>query len=670
LGKINNFGGIKSMKLKNVGKGKVAALISLLVIFVVIFLLVGLIVLQNKEKLLNRSFDKYRVLTAKETFENGLINSNFEIPIFGNPKLVGSDEMRNRYILEILKDGSMKLYMNNVKVEDFEKEYEAIYKKALYNLLQKIPPEDYELSNASALFDYLTVEGYEYLNQDGKEILVLSGKNANSQSVDIQFRFRKVGNNVKITVENITVDGKVFSPAEMRVFLANIYKVDKQSIKSNLVDMIKQGRLKDFSTKTIEEIFGNLNNPRWSIKSEDENVVEFNATDVVDKNEISLSIGFKLESDGSVSVKYIFVNGSEVDSGEAQDILKYYLVKYGGYDLQSELEMFKEKISNASVPGYSKKFGELLIGSCDNISWSIESTMKGTKLTASGVTKVGKNKVTLSFLISSKGAHLINSTIDGNNVNPNELLSRLVDDLGKISSQLEESKYNELISLVQNSIIVKGSQYSSNKSAFERFLRNVSWMFDKNNNKVVLTGTGNYAGQVWQFKFNFEILFGKEVLLEKVYMNDRNVIDEVTDYIIGKIFKVDVLTKNIVELVKNSIYSKKTYYEFLGRNGWSLDTDNDNVVFNNSSLMIRFVVLPNGDVKVTNLSYNGTDYTYMKEEVLKALENEMSIEAFLTNSKGSETKPSTNQTIEQPSKQGTENGTKEESQEEIKPYQF
>ncbi len=662
------------MKQKNIGKGKVAALISLLVIFVVIFLLVGLIVLQNKEKLLNRSFDKYKVLTAKETFENGLINSNFEIPIFGNPKLVGNDEMRNRYILEILKDGSMKLYMNNVMVEDLEMAYETIYKKALYNLLKKIPPEDYELSNASALFDYLTVESYEYLHQDGKEILILSGKNANSQSISMQFRFRKVGNNVKITVENITVDGKLFSPAEMRVFLANIYKIDKQSIKSNLVDMIKQGRLKDFSTKTIEEIFGNLNNPRWSIKSEDENVVEFNATDVVDKNEVSLSIGFKLESDGSVSVKYIFVNGSEIDSGEAQDVQKYYLVKYGGYNIQSELEMFKEKISNASVPGYSIKFGELLTGSCDDISWSIESTMKGTKLTASGVAKIGKNKVTLSFLISSKGAYLVSSTIDGNNIEPNQLLSKLVDDLGKVSTQLEksleESKYNEMISLVQKSIIVNGSHYSNNKSAFERFLKNVSWMFDKKNNKVVLSGTGDYAGQVWQFRFNFEILFEKDVLLEKVYMNDREVIDEVTDFIIGKIFKVDALTKNLAELVKNSVYSKKTYFEFLGRSGWSLDTISDSVIFNNSNLMIKFVVLPNGDVKVTNLNYKGTDYTYMKEEILKALEEGMSIEAFLINSKGSETKPSTNQTIEQPSKQSTESGTKEGSQEEIKPYQF
>ncbi len=174
---------------------------------------------------------------------------------------------------------------------------------------------------------------------------------------------------------------------------------------------------------------------------------------------------------------------------------------------------------------------------------------------------------------------------------------------------------------VKSGKIVKYSSFTNNEEAFRSYLKNPTWSYDKEKDRVILTGVGKYGTRNWNFTFVFDLYFGREPVLENMYMDGITVIDEVSDYIVSKIFKVDTLGNNLVELVKNSIFISKTYEEILGPKGWKIDRNNDRVLYTSDNLQITFAVEPAGQVKVVQVFYNGENWTTRSYDVLKTLEN-------------------------------------------------
>ncbi|MGC8955613.1 MAG: hypothetical protein ACP5JS_05905 [Fervidobacterium sp.] len=666
------------MKRKNASL--VASIVSVVVIITVVFILTGLVILQSKIRLIEKTFSGFKVLSIKETFEKALGNSTVSVGLFGNPRIMGLDEMKNKYMIEVFNTGNMIIYINGSKVEDSEQAYKKLYTKALYNLLFEIRPDDYEQSDPKKLFNYVSVTGYEYVNTGGKEFLVLSGSNSNSQNVQVWTKFRRTEGNVRVSIEKVIIDGKELSLTEMRVLLSNVYNVEKRGIKDNLVELIKGGSIKEFPGVSVSDILEKLKNPRWTIKNEAENTVEFNGVTELDGKESVVTVGLALANDGSVTITYILVDGNEIPTNKIVDMTRYIYAKYG-YDLRAEFEGLKQKILNAQVPNYDKTFGKLFENACEKTEWNYSCTSNGIRLTILGTTKLNKNVFSLSFLSSSEGLFLVSGSINNNNVTPNEVINMLTSTDRVIGTSQEgtsigttnadtKQRSDNLITLVQSSLIVSGTPYKDNKTAFESFLRNATWSYDSVNDKVTLSGTGLYVGRSWQLKFIFEILLGNKALLQDVYMNNSKAIDEVTDYMIGKIFKVDLLTKGIVELVKNSMFSTRKYSDFLGDEGWLIDKDTDTVVFSNGRLHIKFAVEPGGDVKVVKLTYNGSDYTTKKDELLAALEKGQSLDIILSPNisiPAEKKTPTTTQTDSAPT--DTQKGNDENSK-QLQPYQF
>ncbi|HCI28656.1 MAG TPA: hypothetical protein PK716_05870 [Fervidobacterium sp.] len=614
----------------------------ILIIAAVVITFVVLIVYNNNQTKFNRSYNDFTTLTIREVFENALSNLTTQFNMFTPPVLIGSDDIGNTYSLTF-SDDQLLMKINGQVVQDTDTTYEEIYAKALYNIVMKIPPSDFSAQDPKALSNYLTESTYYYVRKDGTDFLVLTGKNVRNEATEFWFMIRKVNGKLRVNVEKIVVDGRTLTPSESKLLLSKIYK---KTIDTDLIDAIKNSYLKGFTLSSIGETFEKLPNARWNVKDENQNLVELNATEVIDGKEVALTIGFKIDEVGQTVVPYFLVNGKEIESSSIPNYLKYIYSKYGRISSQEELQALVDRILRSNVPNTSETFGKLFSEKLSNLEWNISYKTTGTEIRMDSITKEG-SEISLTFLFSNGSIYLVTGKIDGKEEKPATILS-----------ELAKAASNKMVEVVQKGRIIKGSTFSNNKSAFENFLKSPKWYYDEKMDRVILTGTGKYSSQQWNFKFVFEIFFNQEPVLEYVYMNDTKVIDELVDYIISQVFNVDTIGSNLVELVKSTIFYRNTYEDILGPTGWTLDRNSDSVVFSNKKLKVRFYVEPSGKVKISELTYLGKDYSSQSFEIIKLLEEGENIESVLGREQPKE-QPVEQKATEETQQQSTETETED-----------
>ncbi|MFN4245930.1 MAG: hypothetical protein ACK4F9_07300, partial [Brevinematia bacterium] len=237
-----------------------------------------------------------------------------------------------------------------------------------------------------------------------------------------------------------------------------------------------------------------------------------------------------------------------------------------------------------------------------------------TKIVIEGNRKTSNSQFRMIYTVCGEEIKLEETYVNNENVAPNLFVAQFV------KSQDLENLANSYISKVRSSNIFPNSTFKNNASAFESFLKNASWSYDKNKNRVILVGNALYGEKYWQFKFVFEVLADR-TLLEYAYANDVEMIDEVRDYIISKIFEFPKLANSMSVLVKNTIFKTKTFGKIFGESGWNIDLNKDLVVFNNKSLRVTFFVEPNGEVLVKDLYYRDINYSQNKYELLQKVED-------------------------------------------------
>lgn len=623
----------------------------LIIIAVVAITLILLVAYNINQAKLDKYYKDFSILTIRETFENGLLNTTSQFKIFGSPVIIGTDDVGNTYSAT-LNGEQLDIKLNGKNVQDIDVLYQDIYTRALYNIITKIPPSDFSTQDPKSISNYLVEHTYYYIRDNGNEYLMLKGKNAGNDTVEFWFTLRKANGNFRISVEKVMVNGRILTSTESKVLLSKIYK---KSVDTDLITAIKNSYLKGFALSAIGDTFDKLSNARWNVKDEDQNAVELNATEVIDGKEVALTIGFKIDELGQTVVSYLLVNGNDVEQDSINNYIKYIYSKYGQIDSQEELQSLVDKISKSRAPNSTKTFEQLFSEKLSNLQWSISYKVTGTEVKVTGTLNEDNKPLSLTFLFSNNSIYLVSGSIDGKEEKAAVVLDRLkaTSTTPESASQAAETSKidpEKVIAIVQNEKIIKSVTYADNKSAFEAFLKSPKWSYDEKLDRVILTGTGKYLSRQWDFKFVFEIFFSREPVLEYVYMNGDKVIDEVVDYIISQIFNVDTIGANLIELVKNTIFYKDTYEEILGPTGWTLDRTSDTVVFSDKKLKVRFSVSPTGNVKVSELTYMGNDYSDRSFDILKALEDGASVESVIGKEQTSE------QTKEQPVQQKT-NGT-------------
>ncbi|WP_372589439.1 hypothetical protein QQE94_02770 [Fervidobacterium pennivorans subsp. shakshaketiis] len=586
-------------------KGRRYTFLSIVLIGIVVVILLALVYYNSLKGIVERHYGDFKVLTIREAFENAFKNVSIQPSGFAIVTITAIDEMGNIYTARVTKEGLMSIAIGNQISQNPEELYKAIYAKAFYNLVLTQPIADFESSDPKNVLKYLNDVSYDYFQEDGREYVVLVGKDEPGNTIQIVYNISKVNGKIRIIAEKVFVNGKLLSDAGKRIFLAKVYK---KSIEYDLIEVVKNSFLKDYPGVSIGEVFSKLNNARWTIKNESKKMVEFNGMDVIEGKETVITIGFKIDENGETIVSYALLNGQDVDKESIPYLLSYLYNRYSNIDRNKELDKYKQIIFSTKIPNSTKTFGELFTEYATNDKWNIEYAIDSVKLSVTAQT-MKNDKFYMEFIFRKDGVYLGKATLNGEETEF-DVLTNVI--FGNNADKVQKVKSGK---------IVKYSSFTNNEEAFRSYLKNPTWSYDKEKDRVILTGVGKYGTKNWNFTFVFDLYFGREPILESMYMDGIAVIDEVSDYIVSKIFKVDTLGNNLVELVKNSIFISKTYEEILGPKGWKLDRNNDRVLYTSDNLQITFAVEPAGQVKVVQLFYNGEDWTTRSYDVLKTLEN-------------------------------------------------
>lgn len=588
--------------------------LSAVVAFVVISLF-GAVVLQSKKAVLEKSVGSFKMLSVREVFENNFKDVKVQVGVFSNPRITGLDEMKNVYTLEIQKNGDIKLFINGAAVQmPVDQQYAEWYKNALLNFIKNNPPEDYKTTKPDIIFEHMKDYNEEYVFDNDKEYIVLKGR-SDTDDIEMWFLFKRVNNKLKFFVDRVFTNGTELSGFKKTAFLASIYQVEKKTLKMNLIDIVKSSKLVDFPDVELSSVFDNLKNVRWTVKDEDKNLVECTAVNEVGNAEESIDIGFKLREDGYVDLEYFYLNGTELKENEVYSKIRSIYKQFGKFDEKQYVQDIIEKIKASKIPEKDKTIGDFLEETKNlyEFVWNHSFVGRNTEVILKGSSKSANRNFEIRFLFAKGELYISKSYLNGKEFKPSELFVQLEKTEGEqvVQNVGDNNVDNNLryIELVKNSSIVSNSQYKTNLSAFKSFLSNPVWSYNEKNKRVILTGSGKYGGKSWNFKFVFEIPVPNKVLLEYAYANNIEMVDEVRDYVISKVFKVSKIGENLSTLVRNTVFKKKTYGEILGTKGWTIDRTNDLVVYSNGKLRVLFFVQPNGAVNVSDFYYAGKRYS-------------------------------------------------------------
>lgn len=653
------------MKRYNLKKGKRYTFFSVIVIGIVTVMLLSVVYYNSLKQIVDKPFNDFKVLTIKEAFENAFKNVSIQPSGFGIVNITGMDEMNNVYTAKVTKEGLLSISINNENVPNPEELYREIYAKAFYNLILTKPIADYESSDPKNVLNYIRNVSYDYFQENDREYISLIGKDENGNTVQIIYNIAKVDGKLRIVPDKVFVNNKLLNSTEKRIFLAKVYK---KSVDRDLIEVVKNSFLKEYPYESIEQVLSKVNNARWTIKDENRKMVEFNGMDNIDNKEVVITIGFRINEDGETVVEYAQLNGQDVEAGDIPYLISYLYSRYSSIDKNRDIERYKQIIFSTKVPNSTKTFGEFFTQYVKNDKWDIQYATNNVKLLVTAET-ASNDKVYMEFLFTKGGIYLSKAMLNNVEQKFDELTSKIftagtIQQTGPVA-QTTSPEGVEKIEKIKSGKIVKYSSFANNEEAFKSYLRNLSWSYDAQKDRVVLTGVGKYGTKTWNFKFVFDLYFGREPVLEDMFMDGINVIDEVSDYVISKIFRVDTLGNNIVELVKNTVFTFRTYEEILGPIGWKIDRNNDRVVYTSDNLQINFAVEPAGQVKVVQVLYKGQDWTTRSYEILKTLENGGNLASLeqspqkTQEAKKEPVKPATEQPVEQPSKPQLEQNQEE-----------
>lgn len=611
----------KHLKFSNRSRNTtIKKIVTLLITFIVLAIIIaGYFLIKNNESLLNSTFQEFKVLTIKETFEYCFPKVNIKVDAFSTPQIVGIDEMRNIFTLYVKKNGII-IDINGRKIDNNYEQYKIIYEKALFNLLKKIEVEDYKNANMEGVFSYFSDYTYAYKQENGKEYIIISGKDKDGKNtLELWFLFRRINNNVKLFAEKVNLNGVILSDLKRTALLSELFQVNKSSIKDNLINLVKTSKLDIFlldqHNVEIGSVLDSFEGTRWFVRDENKNLVECNILVREENSEKSLAFGLKMYKVGVVTLDYAYLNATEINLEEAYDILYELYIKSGKFDEKKYIQEIVNKIKDSLLVNTDKRISDFLkeLEKDYNINWGYLIRGGIIKIVIEGNRKSSGSQFKLIYAVRGEEIRLEETYVNNKSIAPNLFATQL------IKSQEFDNLASLYLSKVKDSKIVPGSSFKNNASAFESFLKNPSWSYDKNNDRVILIGSGLYGEKNRQFKFVFEVLADR-TLLEYAYADDVEMIDEVRDYIISKIFKFPKLADNMLILVKNTIFNTKTYGKIFGDSGWNIDLNKDLVIFSNNNLRVTFFVEPNGDVMVKDFYYRGLNYSQMKHELIQNVE--------------------------------------------------
>jgi len=606
------------MRRYSVPKKRGGKMVAFLVIAIVSIVIIGVVLFNIRIQSVQRPHGEFKLLSIREVFQHAFGEANVQISLFGSVKVTGNDEMNNSYTVVVSQDGTIFIHINGTIQPNVEDVYKEIYTRALYKILTSTPLSDYESSDPTSFLSYLNNIAMEYYKENEKDYLRITGSDKEGNILKISYAIIKFGGKFKVTAEKLVINGKELNSNAMRVTLAKIYK---KEIDKDLIEAIKNSFLKDFQNVSIGEVFSKLSNARWTIKDETKKVVELNGIEKIEESEVALTLGFRIDENGDTVIDYLLLNGEKIDEKAIIYYISYIYSKYGYADKEKDIAKFKDLILKSRLPNGLSTFQEFFDKHFSEVQWDMYYKPNSYEFVVSGKTRAKNTPVELRFISTPDGLYLAESVYGSEKAKSDIVINNV------LNESLQVSQTN-ILSVVMNGKIVKYSPVQSNKVAFESFLKSPVWQYDSNADRVVLSGIGKYGSRDWNFKFVFETFFGKEPVLEYVYMDGTQAIDEVVDYVVSKVFRVETLGNNLSELVKNTIFTYKTYEEILGPVGWSIDRQYDRVVFSSSNLTVYFSVEPSGKVNVVQLFYKGQDMSTKTAEIVKLLEDGGSLESL------------------------------------------
>ncbi|WP_448376016.1 hypothetical protein [Fervidobacterium sp.] len=596
------------------GKKKLGALITLFVVIGIVIILVGLLLVNSKKQLIERPYGIFKTLTIREAFENAFGTVTVQYTADG-VKISASDQA-NRYVAQITSSG-MKVFLNGQPYENSDEMYRLnIYGRALYNLVLLNAPTGYESFEPKSPINYLKDVTYDYI-QDNKEYIKVIGIDPENRDIEIWYSISRNNEKFTVAVEKVTIDKKELSQVEEKLFLARVYK---KNVETDLIEVVQNSSLEKYDNIPLKDVFSKLANVKWTIKDEQEKIVELNASDFQDINK-TITLGFKIGDDGFSRIEYMYSDGKPIDN---EGITAYVDVLYKEFGfaptltLESEVNEYKEKILSSAVPYSSPQitFSEFFSQYLKELSWEYERVSEGLKYTVSALTK-DSQPFEISFLCKDGKVYLSEIKLNASVTDFSKLKDILAG--GSISDTTLTST-TRLIDIVKKSKLVTTSPVINNEKAFSTILTDMNWTEDQAEKTVILKGSGKYGTQKSNFRFIFYVGDLNKVFIRESYINNMQMIDEVQNYIISKAFNIPSLSNDIIELVKNSILNEKTYMQILGKNGWSIDKTFDRVFFDNGKLKVFFSVEPNGDVKPVQLIYNNDNLSNRILDILQELE--------------------------------------------------
>lgn len=579
-----------------------------------------------------RKFDvvlePYTTLTVRETFALGLKSFTVQVTPFGPTRIVGFDELKARYAAYFDRNNALVIEVNDRKVDDAMQQYQSIYVRALYSLVESNAPVEVAPADQKLLFEALHNMAVEYARDDSGEALIVKGITQEGREIALFFSPRRMKNEFRLSVRKIVLDGRELTDRERMVVLSRIYKKD---IEQDPLTLVKMGAINGFRKLTVEQLFGKFENVSWYIKDEKQGLVEVTFTGQVKEihpKPAAFALGLKIDQYGEVTPEYLVVNGSEVQPSQVRSYVSFILSKVSEEFESFEKERIVELIRKGEIAEIKTTLGQFLDQNFDEPSWSVALSLTGARVKFAGRLKKDGSKVAMNFDFSGNEAKLLQTEKNGRVVLAEELFKEILampvgTPITPVASPTEDtdelSESEKSLKLVKNSKLVPSSPFGSNDEAFRNSLSQIKWSYDPEHKRVVLTGVGTYLSKRRNLSFTFS-LEGPSPVLTRVLLDGQSAKEVVTRYLVGKIFRMPGYEKEIIEFVKNSIGSRKTLRQSIGETGWSVDPKTDLVVVRKDKLQIQFAVEASGDVLLSKLFYAGKDYTGRSAEVLMLLE--------------------------------------------------
>lgn len=606
---------------------------SILLVMFALALLIGLLVANRSVDVFEQTYGKFKLLTVKEVFQYGLKTYTVQIPIFGTPRLIGFDSFRNRYTL-YFENGKLIVEIGGQRLENPDEQYARLYSLALINIVEKNAPVEVFPAEQQSLFEYIPNGKFSYTSENDKDFVVYSGKRRDGRMVELWFTVERSRDAFKVRVAKAVLDEKILHYKELSALLAEIYK---KNFTEDLVELVKSAYLKDVKDYTIGDLAQKLTDPRWYVKDEAGRIVELVFTEAVkglkdkEPTTATVTIGFKLETIGEVSVQYVVLNNEEIPKERVANYVTYFFAKHFDDFRERESARIVGLIKNGVIQSHGLKIGELVNTTFSGQNWEVDFTPEGVSVTLTGTFIKENAPVRMVFFYDGKTALLQEVSMRKQNVASRDFLREALELYKEMISQREKqlTVEEEYIQRVQQTKLVRLSPYSNNKEAFERFLKNVTWVTKPEDKLVTVAGNGTYAGKFMRFEFDFDVS-SVTPILKDLRIAGRMVDDTVADYIVGKIFLVPNYEYSILEYVKNYAPAMKTLREVFADGTWTVDVKNDLVNLRMENLSGTFVVEIDGSVRCVQLNYKGQNVSDRLNELVRALESGRSISEFFS----------------------------------------